>query len=461
MFLNNYSTENGGAVHFYNGTSDGVFLNCTFTSNESAKNGGAIGHYYSGYLQVRNSTFIGNKAADGAAIYNDWNGSYAYGYIKIVGSYFYDNVSTASGGAIIRENPYPWNSLDNQGEDPSITRNAFYSNNTDYIFKLQDNNKSSFETHELINNYWGFKDSTQIAQNIYDFYEDSNYETDKADFIPFLFAPNDTLVGSPSSINSIKLKTNLSYQTELNQNNTINTEDTIFVEVQGTDSDKYSRGLSVILAINRVNQDKNLLKNVKIFYKTKKELDRLCSKDQISHQGLVAEIEHQDTFSIKDFLIENSERNNINFVVLEEVTDPRNIGSIIRSATSFNIDGLIVKERSFPSESKLLFKSASGSMEHINIFEVSNLSTTLKYLKSKNFWICGFDINAGEDFTNHNWDGNNVLLFGSEGYGLKHQTVKNSDFLLKIEMNKKIESLNISNSAAVVCHYIDKIRRRK
>jgi len=255
LFLNNYSTENGGAVHFYNGTSDGVFLNCTFTSNESAKNGGAIGHYYSGYLQVRNSTFIGNKAADGAAIYNDWNGSYAYGYIKIVGSYFYDNVSTASGGAIIRENPYPWNSLDNQGEDPSITRNAFYSNNTDYIFKLQDNNKSSFETHELINNYWGFKDSTQIAQNIYDFYEDSNYETDKADFIPFLFAPNDTLVGSPSSINSIKLKTNLSYQTELNQNNTINTEDTIFVEVQGTDSDKYSRGLSVILAINRVNQD--------------------------------------------------------------------------------------------------------------------------------------------------------------------------------------------------------------
>ena len=255
LFKNNYSTENGGAVHFYNGTSNGVFLNCTFISNESAKNGGAIGHYYSNYLQVRNSTFIGNKAADGAAIYNDWNGSYGYGYIKIVGSYFYDNVSTASGGAIIRNNPYPWNSSDDQGGDPSINGNAFYSNNTDYIFKLQDNNKSSFETHELINNYWGFKDSTQIAQNIYDFYEDSNYETDKADFIPFLFAPNDTLVGSPSSINSIKLKTNLSYQTELNQNNTINTEDTIFVEVQGTDSDKYSRGLSVILAINRVNQD--------------------------------------------------------------------------------------------------------------------------------------------------------------------------------------------------------------
>ena len=104
---------------------------------------------------------------------------------------------------------------------------------------------------------------------------------------------------------------------------------------------------------------------------------------------------------------------------MEDVTDPRNIGSIIRSATSFDIDGLIVKERSFPDESKLLYKSASGCMEHINIFKVSNISSTLKYLKTKNFWICGFDVNGDRNFTEHSWDGNNVLLFGSESYGLK------------------------------------------
>ena len=208
--------------------------------------------------------------------------------------------------------------------------------------------------------------------------------------------------------------------------------------------------------LNRENQDKNLLKNVKIFYKTKRELDRLCSKDQISHQGLIAEIEHQDIFTIKDFLSQNSERNNINFVALEEVTDPRNIGSIIRSAASFNIDGIIVKERSYPSESKLLYKSASGCTEIINIFEVSNINTTLKYLKSKNFWISGFDNNAKKDFANHDWKGNNVLLFGSEGYGLNYQTKKNSDFLFHIKINKKVESLNISNSASIVFHYIQK-----
>ena len=213
--------------------------------------------------------------------------------------------------------------------------------------------------------------------------------------------------------------------------------------------------------LNRNNQNINLLKNIKLFFKTKKELDRLCSKEQISHQGLIAEVEHQENTDIKDYLKSIDEEKNITFIALEEVTDPRNIGSIIRSATSFNINGIIVKERSFPSESKLLYKSASGCMEHMNIFEVSNISSTLKYLKNKNFWICGFDRESNKDFTKHNWEGNNVLLFGSEGYGLKYQTIKNSDFLLKININKKVESLNISNSASLVCHYINYLRNIK
>ena len=212
--------------------------------------------------------------------------------------------------------------------------------------------------------------------------------------------------------------------------------------------------------LNKQNQDQQLLKNIKIFYKTKKELDRLCSKEQISHQGLIAEIEHLEEISLKDYLEFNEKKKNVTFVALEEVTDPRNIGSIIRNAASFNIDGLIVKERTFPSESKLLYKSASGCIEHINIFEVSNINTTLKYLKTKNFWICGFDKNGNKDFTKYDWNENTVLLFGSEGYGLKHQTLKNSDFLLKININKKIDSLNISNSTAVVFHYINKIREK-
>ncbi len=213
--------------------------------------------------------------------------------------------------------------------------------------------------------------------------------------------------------------------------------------------------------LNKENHNLNLLKSIKLFYKTKKELDRLCSKENISHQGLIAEIEHLDQINLKDYIKMSENKKNITLVALEDVTDPRNIGSIIRSAVSFNIDGLIVKERSFTSESKLLYKSASGCIEHINIFEVSNINTALKYLKTKNFWISGFDINANKNFIDHDWAGNHVLLFGSEGYGLKYQTIKNSDFILKIDINKKIESLNISNSAAVVFHHINYIRGKK
>ena len=146
--------------------------------------------------------------------------------------------------------------------------------------------------------------------------------------------------------------------------------------------------------LNKENQDHNLLKDIKIFYKNKKELDRLCSKEQISHQNLIAEIEHLDEVNLKEFIEAKKSKKSIILVALEEVTDPRNIGSIIRSATSFNIDGIIIKGRSFQSESKLLYKSASGSMEYIHIFEVSNINTTLKFLKAKNFWVSAFDKNG-------------------------------------------------------------------
>ena len=99
--------------------------------------------------------------------------------------------------------------------------------------------------------------------------------------------------------------------------------------------------------LNKDNQDFNLLKSIKLYYKSKKELDRLCSKEQISHQGLIAEVEHSNDINLKDYLKSIEGKNNILLVTLENVTDPRNIGSIIRSATSFNIDGLIIKKKIF------------------------------------------------------------------------------------------------------------------
>ena len=208
--------------------------------------------------------------------------------------------------------------------------------------------------------------------------------------------------------------------------------------------------------IHRESPKKNLLKDIKVYFKNKKELDRYCKNEGILHQGYVAEIDYLDKKELKEFI---KEKNDLTFVCLDEVTDPRNIGSLIRSAASFNIDGLIVKERHFPSESKLMFKSASGCIEHLNIFEVSNINTTLKYLRDNNFWVYGFDVNSKKDFTEVKWSGNNILLFGSEGFGIRKHTNKYADFLVKININKNIESLNISNSAAIVFHYINQQKK--
>ena len=196
----------------------------------------------------------------------------------------------------------------------------------------------------------------------------------------------------------------------------------------------------------------------------------------VGKHAVLEALKNNDRKVLKIFLTEESKKTihrespkknlkefiNINkyltFACLDEVTDPRNIGSIIRSAASFEIDGIIIKERHFPSESKLMYKSASGCMEHINIFAVSNINTTLKFLREKNFWVYGFDSKGDKDFTDIKWNGNNILLFGSEGYGLKKHTEKYTDFLVKININKKIESLNISNSAAIVFHHINQVK---
>ena len=208
--------------------------------------------------------------------------------------------------------------------------------------------------------------------------------------------------------------------------------------------------------IHRENQKQNILKDIKIYFKTKKELDKYSGNENIQHQGYVAELEHLEDLSLKEFI---KNKNNLTIVCLNEVTDPRNIGSIIRSAASFHIDGIIVKERHFPDESKLMYKSSSGSIEHINIFKVSNINTALKFLREKNFWIYGFNSKSKKDFTDVKWEGNNILLFGSEGFGMRQHTKKYADFLVRIDINKNIESLNVSNSAAIVFHHLNYLKK--
>ena len=97
--------------------------------------------------------------------------------------------------------------------------------------------------------------------------------------------------------------------------------------------------------------------------------------------------------------------------------------------------------------------SKLSATEFIGLFSQS------KFLKESNFWIYGFESSAKKNFSEVKWSGNNVLLFGSEGFGMRKHTVKYTDFLLKIDINTKIESLNISNSAAIVFHHLNYLKK--
>ena len=204
--------------------------------------------------------------------------------------------------------------------------------------------------------------------------------------------------------------------------------------------------------IHRQSPNNNLLKDLKIFYKTKKELDNYCRNENILHQGFVVEVEKLEKIELKSFISNNKK---LNLVCLAGATDPRNIGSIIRSASAFNIDGLIIKERNYPETSKLMYKAASGCMEHLNIFVVSNINSTLKLLRERNFWIYGFDAKGNKKLNDIESNDKNVLVFGSEGYGMKKHTEKYIDFFVRINISSKIESLNLSNSASIVFHHIN------
>ena len=132
--------------------------------------------------------------------------------------------------------------------------------------------------------------------------------------------------------------------------------------------------------IHRKSPNKNLLSDVRVYFKTKKELDKYSTKENLLHQGYVAEIEHLEKPILKEFI---KNKDNITLVCLDGVTDPRNIGALIRSAASFKIDVIIIKERHYPNESKLLYK-ASNNMRFIYfIYPNATRDLIRKYSKKR------------------------------------------------------------------------------
>jgi 23S rRNA (guanosine2251-2'-O)-methyltransferase len=193
---------------------------------------------------------------------------------------------------------------------------------------------------------------------------------------------------------------------------------------------------------------KNFNKKILIEIKDKKEIDKIFISENIVHQGVAAEIENIATIELKEYLRNKNDTRNT-LVVLDDITDQRNIGSIIRSCSAFNIDAVILLEKNYNPKSKMMYKSASGAMELLNVIPVSNITNALELLKKNNYWIYGLDGYAKESIEEQKWTTHNAFVFGSEGEGLRRLVKENCDHLIKIQINKEMESLNVSNAVSV------------
>ena len=174
------------------------------------------------------------------------------------------------------------------------------------------------------------------------------------------------------------------------------------------------------------------------------ELDRLTGPDAV-HQGvaLVAEPLVQPGLD---------EIGTGTVVVLDQVTDPHNVGAIARSCAAFGVAALITTTRHSPALTGVLAKAASGALEHVPFITVTNLARALDDLKAKGFTLLGLDSEAGEPIEAHTSDHPVALVLGAEGKGLRHLTRQHCTYLVRLDVPGPIKSLNVSNAAALALY---------
>ncbi|CDK97236.1 23S rRNA (guanosine-2'-O-)-methyltransferase RlmB [Magnetospirillum gryphiswaldense MSR-1 v2] len=180
----------------------------------------------------------------------------------------------------------------------------------------------------------------------------------------------------------------------------------------------------------------------------RQELDRLLPPGAV-HQGIAVLAEHLDSPGIEDIGRLAQNRDHAVVMVLDQVTDPHNVGAILRSAAAFGALAVVVTDRHSPEETGTLAKSASGALEVMPLVRVTNMVRALEQLKEAGFWTAGLAGEATQTLAQAKLSGKIALVMGAEGEGLRRLTREHCDHLVKLPMSDLVESLNVSNAAAI------------
>lgn len=181
-----------------------------------------------------------------------------------------------------------------------------------------------------------------------------------------------------------------------------------------------------------------------------------------SHQGIIAMVaayEYGDIYEIIEKV--KSEGREPLILILDEIMDPHNLGSIMRTADAVGVDGIVIPKRRSVGLTSTVAKSSAGAMEYVPVAKVSNIAQTIDRLKEMGLWVAGADMDGADVHYSSNLTGSLALVIGSEGKGISRLVKEKCDFLVKLPMAGKISSLNASVAAAVLMYEVFRQRSTK
>ena len=186
-------------------------------------------------------------------------------------------------------------------------------------------------------------------------------------------------------------------------------------------------------------------------YVTRQDIERQLPLNAV-HQGLALLVAPLSHVAIET-ICKNAKEHSV-VIVLDQVTDPRNIGAIMRSAFAFGACAVIVTEKYTPETTASMAKAASGALDRLPLVRVTNLTRSLVLLKKAGFWLAGLDANADQTIVQANFNGKLAIILGAEGSGLRRLTSQNCDYLVNIPIQQSTDSLNVSVAASIALYEV-------
>lgn len=174
-------------------------------------------------------------------------------------------------------------------------------------------------------------------------------------------------------------------------------------------------------------------------------------------QGIIANIDEPKIYSLSELIEKHKNDERSLFVLLDQIEDPQNFGAILRNAAAFNANGVLYPSRGASKLNSTVMKTSAGNWMNVDLCETSSLNQVVDTLKKSGYWVVTTSLDANSDLeTIKGLNQPMVVILGNEGKGVKKSLQEKSDFRIKIDMNKDVESLNVASASAIILHYINK-----